>query len=45
MADDPTLTRSQELIKEFNYDEQEDVEGCVERWSIKLEKELHMNYG
>ena len=44
MADDPTLTRSQELIKEFNYDEQEDVEGCVERWSIKLGKDLHMDY-
>ena len=44
MADDPTLTRSQELIKEFNYDEQEDVEGCVARWSSKLGKDLHMDY-
>ena len=44
MADDPTLIRSQELIKEFNYDEQEDVEGCVERWSIELGKDLHMDY-
>ena len=44
MADDPTLTRSQELIKEFNYNEQEDVEGCVERWSIQLGKDLHMDY-
>ena len=24
--------------------EQEDVEVCVARWSIKLGKELHMNY-
>ena len=40
--DDPTLTRSQELIREFNYDEQEDVEGCVERWSMKLGKNLHI---
>ena len=44
MADDPTLTRSQELIKEFNYVEQEDVEGCVARWSSKLGKDLHMDY-
>ena len=45
MADDPSLTRSQELIKNFNYDEQEDVEGCVARWSSKLEKDLHMDFG
>ncbi|XP_063681918.1 uncharacterized protein LOC134816852 [Bolinopsis microptera] len=44
MGDDPTLTRSQELIKEFNYDQQEDVEGCVARWSDQLEKDLHMDY-
>ena len=44
MAHDPTLTRSQELIKELNYKEQEYVEGCVERWSIKLGKDLHMDY-
>ena len=44
MADDPSLTRSQELIKEFNYDEQEDVEGCVARWSSQLGKDLHMDY-
>ena len=41
LADDPTLTQSQELIQEFNYDEQE---GCVERWSIQLGKDLHMDY-
>ena len=45
MADDPSLTRSQELIKEFNYDKQEDVEGCVASWSSKLEKDLHMDFG
>ena len=45
MTDDPSLTRSQELIKEFNYDKQEDVEGCVASWSIKLEKDLHMDFG
>ena len=44
MADDPSLTRSQELIKEFNYDKQEDVEGCVASWSIKLGKDLHMDF-
>ena len=44
MADDPSLTRSQYLIKEFNYDEQEDVEGCFARWSSKLGKDLHMDF-
>ena len=38
------MTRCQEKIQDFNYDEQEDVEGCVERCSIKFEKELYMNY-
>ena len=45
MADDLILTRSQELIKEFNYDKQEDVEGCVARWSSQLGKDLHMDFG
>ncbi|XP_063689176.1 uncharacterized protein LOC134822194 [Bolinopsis microptera] len=36
--------REEELIKEFNYDQQEDVEGCVARWSDQLEKNLHMDY-
>jgi len=44
MADDPSLTRSQELIKEFNYDGQEDVDGCVARWSSQLGKDLHMDF-
>ena len=38
------MTRSQELIKEFNYDKLEDVEGCVARWSSELGKHLHMDY-
>ena len=37
------MTRSQEKIHNFDYDEQEDLEGCVARWFIKLGKELNMD--
>ena len=43
LEDDPNLTQSQENIQFFDFDEQEDLEGCVARWCIKLGKELNMD--